>query len=251
MVTRLSGWKRPYVTLHAIQPVRSDPLGYAHLRRAGLAVIPPFAARAFSAFPDPSPGWVFVPHASERLGALDRLGPPAASAPTFLWIGRLDEPKRPDRFIDAIIEVARTCPEVRGLIAGDGPQSEELAARISRSGAPVELLGHIDDVRAYLEQAWAVVLLSESEGVPLSLEEAMWAGRAIVGSPLPGVRWLVGDAQQGGMLADDSKEIELALTRLCNPAVAGAVGAAAADRLRTLLEPDHPWPFIERAYGYR
>jgi glycosyltransferase involved in cell wall biosynthesis len=231
--------------------VSSDPRGYARLRRIGLTVIPPFAARAFSVFPDAPPGWVFLPHASERLGSLDRLGPPTALQPTFLWIGRLDEPKRPDRFVDAMVTVARNCPEARGLIAGDGPLEDALAVRVARLGVPVELLGHVNDLRALLEETWAVVLLSESEGVPLSLEEAMWAGRAIVASPLPGVRWLVGDAEEGGLLAGDSDEIAVGLTRLCNPAIANAVGAAAADRIRSLLEPDHPWPIVEQAYGHR
>jgi glycosyltransferase involved in cell wall biosynthesis len=148
-----------YVTLHGVSEVSSDPRGYGRVRRAGLRVLPHLATRAFSVRPEVPPNWEFTPHASDRLAAMDRLGPPTAPTPTFLWIGRLDEPKRPDLFVRAMAALGTG----RGLIAGSGPMAGDVARLIEATHAPVELLGHRGDITELLEQAWAVVMLSDHE----------------------------------------------------------------------------------------
>jgi glycosyltransferase involved in cell wall biosynthesis len=82
--------------------------------------------------------------------------------------------------------------------------------------------------------------------VSFAVEEAMWAGRAVVSSPTPGITWLVGDA---GVLVGNVTEAVAALHRLCRPGMAAAEGERAAARIRTLLRPDDPWPLIAKAYG--
>ncbi|MHB8437649.1 MAG: glycosyltransferase [Acidimicrobiales bacterium] len=248
VATRLSGWQAPFVTLHWIGRVASDPPGYGLLRGPGLSAVSLFAARAFSVFPECPRGWRFVPFASARLPALEQLGSPRASEPTMLWVGRLDEPKRPDQFVDAMAQLAQSVPGVRGLMAGSGPLEEAVSGQIERLGAPVSLLGQIADLTPYLEQAWAVVVLAGSEGLPFALQEAMWVGRPFVASDLPGARWLVGDDARVGTLVHDTDGATVAMARFCSHDTAVAAGKAAAQRIRGLLDPYDPWPAMERAY---
>lgn len=249
-ITRLAtGRRSPFVTLHSISPVSSDPPGYARLRRPGLALLPLLAAGAFAVRPDAPRRWEFLPHASPRLTSMGKLPPPAAPVPTFLWIGRLDEPKRPDLFVRSISALASERPHVRGVMAGAGPLEQAVARDIADSGAPIELLGHVSDLSEALLQAWAVVLFSGAEGVNFALEEAMWAGRAIIGSAIPGTAWLVGSDGAGGRVVDSLPSSVQALREFCQPERARDVGERAAVRIRGLLRPDDPWPAIERAYG--
>lgn len=248
LITRLVCRRAPFVTLHSISAVSSDPHGYAAARMLGLTVLPPVAATAFSARPDCPPGWRFLPHASDRLLRLDRLPPPTAPSPTFLWVGRLDEPKRPDLFVSALAALARRRPAARGLMAGTGPLHDAVGEQIRRSDAPIDLLGHVSDISPLLLRAWAVVLLSDAEAVNFALQEGMWTGRAVVGSPLAGIRWLVGSPAGGGALVGDPDDTVKALDDLCDIEFAKRTGAAAADRIRSILGPDDPWPAVERAY---
>jgi len=245
--TRLAGGPRPFVSLHGIQPVSGDPLGYRAVRRAGLGLVPRVAAGAFDDGPNGLPGWRFVPHASPALATLPRLGPPAGDRPTFVWLGRLDEPKQPALFVHALADLARHRPEVRGIVAGSGPLAGPLAALAQGLGAPIEFRGHCHAITDVLAEAWAVTLFSTAEGVPLSLQEAMWARRAVVASPLPGIRFLA--ERRGGILAGEVGSIVAALGQLCDRAEAARMGDEAADEVRTKVEVDDPWPALAQAYG--
>jgi glycosyltransferase involved in cell wall biosynthesis len=245
-VARLASGLAPYVTLHGSGTVPSDPIGYEFLRKLGLQVAPYLAAGAFNAERERRSRWTFMAHASPRLATLDRRPFPAASSePTFLWLGRLSEQKRPDIFVEAIAAAAATRP-VRGVIAGDGPLKDELVRRIAELDAPIEIIGHSDDVDKLLDRAWALVVFSRFEALTFSVQEAMWAGRSVIASPLAGMRWLVGDA---GFVASDVPTATAAMLTLTDHAVAMRLGEASAERIRKLMSPGSPWPEVAGVYG--
>lgn len=248
MVARLSGGKSVFVTLHGVHPGPKEHISYSVLRRPGLVLCARLARGAFSVFPDAPAGWTFLPHASPRLKEWSGHLPFVGEHPTFLSLGALESRKRHDRFVDAMALLCRTVPTARGVIAGAGPLRDTLARHISARGAPVELVGHVPDARALIEQAWAVVCTSESEGVPFSLQEAMWLGRGVVSSLLPGAAWLVGTPPVGGRLAGSVPDIAAALGALSDLETAVTCGGAAAERVRTILGPDDPWPTVEGLY---
>jgi len=132
------------------------------------------------------------------------------------------------------------------LMAGTGPLEADVADLIEKTGAPVELLGHRADIAELFNEAWCLILFSDSEFVPLTVQEAMWTGRPVVASPLAGTRWLIGDDQ---LLPGNMTDAVAALQLLCDPARAAALGDAAAMRIRELLRADDPWPRIKEAYG--
>lgn len=248
VVARLASRAAPYVTLHGSGSVPSDPIGYGFVRRLGLSVTPYLAAGAFNAERERRPRWTFMAHASPRLATLERRPfPEPGSEPTFLWLGRLSEQKRPDIFVEALAAVAATRP-VRGLIAGDGPLMDGLADRIAELDAPIEVLGHSGDVDGLIDRAWALVVFSRFEALTFSVQEAMWAGRPVIGSPLAGMRWLIGDT---GFVAGDVRTATESMLRLTDYAAATRLGEASAARIRTLLSPGSPWPEVAQAYRRR
>ncbi|MBB5831678.1 glycosyltransferase [Brachybacterium aquaticum] len=126
--------------------------------------------------------------------------PSAASGPSpleVLVIARLAPQKGLEDLLDAAA-LLRTPGEgerpVRIRVAGDGPLQEALAARIAAEHLPVELLGRREDVPALLAASDLVVSAARWEGQPVSLQEALRAGRAIVATDAGGTRWVTGDA---------------------------------------------------------
>ncbi len=234
------------MTLHGSGPTDRDPAGFAALRRMGLRVVPKVARDAFSAVPGVGGGWQFAPHASPWLS--HDLGPApitaGEAAPTFVWVGRLDVPKRPDVFVRALALAARRT-RVRGQVIGGGPLLDSTRALAAELDAPVELLGARPDVMEHLAPAHALVLVSDFEAVPFVVQEAMWLGRSVVSSRLPGVRWLAGDTAR---YADTPEEVADALVQLADRDTALARGRDAARRIRSRLSPESPWPLVEASY---
>jgi glycosyltransferase involved in cell wall biosynthesis len=249
LIAVLAG-RRPIIHLHGIGPIPSDPPLYHTLRRIALSVLPRLAVGAVSASPGLGERWLFQPDVSPKLQSIRRLPFPAPdSQPTFLWLGRLGEQKRPDLFIRALARVGKV-KSVHGVIAGEGnlELELELRAQADRLGAPVEFLGERSDIADLLNEAWVFVLLTRFEGMPLAVEEAMWAGRAIVASKIPSLEWLVGGA---GFVVDGLQDLVEALMGLTDPALAERYGHAAADRIRELFPAGTVWDVSDELYASR
>jgi glycosyltransferase involved in cell wall biosynthesis len=248
LIAALAG-RRPIMHLHGVGPIPSDPRGYHKLRQIALGVLPRLAVGAVSASPGLGDRWLFQADVSPKLDSMRRLPFPPGGEPTFLWLGRLAEKKRPDLFIQALAQVGKVKP-VRGVIAGEGDleRTRELRALADRLGAPVVFLGERTDVGDLLRGAWVFVLLTRFEGMPLAVEEAMWAGRAIVASKIPPLEWLVDGA---GFLVEGFPDLVDVLLDLTDASLAERYGQAAADRIRAVLPPGTGWDVSGELYESR
>jgi len=140
-----------------------------------------------------------------RFSDCARNQPFARSADTQVVIGtvaRLRPEKRIDRLIEAFSlllkqDIASQPPKL--LIAGDGPERaalEELARARCPNGS-VEFLGHRSDLDQVYAQMDIFALSSDTEQMPISILEAMAAGRCIVSTDVGDVRhMLVGGSRQ-------------------------------------------------------
>lgn len=140
-------------------------------------------------------------------------GPDASSdtdcdaAPCLLTIARLAPQKGLDLLLEAATLIKQRGIDFTWLVAGDGPLKAQLNQQIDDAALPVKLLGRREDIGALLSQADVVVQTSYWEGQPLTLREAMQAGRAIVATDVGGSAYtLAGCGQlvepQAGPLAD-------------------------------------------------
>ena len=239
--------RRPYVTMHGSGGrIQGQGVVGAAVRTLYRRLAARLAVRAYSAAPAAG-GWETLLHASPRLADLDVLPPADGDVPTFLWIGRLDAPKRPELFVEACVRANLAVP-LRGVVVGDGPLLDDVRAQVARRSAPVDVLGATDDLTPRLREAWAVCLFSDFEGVPFTVQEAMWAGRALVLSSLPSLRWFAGDT---ATYASEPRAIADAMLELCDRDLAIARGQQAAHRVRGLLHPDDPFPRLLSDYGAR
>lgn len=129
------------------------------------------------------------------------------AAPCLLTIARLAPQKGLDLLLEAATLIKQRGIDFTWLVAGDGPLKAQLNQQIAAADLPVKLLGRREDIGALLSQADVVVQTSYWEGQPLTLREAMQAGRAIVATDVGGSAYtLAGCGQlvepQAGPLAD-------------------------------------------------
>lgn len=139
-------------------------------------------------------------------------------------VARLTPVKRIDLFVETIRKVADVRPSVRAVIIGRGPQREPAEALARRLGVAdrIAFLGYEPDVAAWLRRARVFLLTSDTEGVSISLIEAMLSGAVPVVSD-------VGD------LAD------VVTTNVSGMLVTGRTGDAFAGPIADLLERPERW----------
>jgi glycosyltransferase involved in cell wall biosynthesis len=132
-------------------------------------------------------------------------------------VGRLCPEKDHATLLAAVSLVLRDAPDFRLLIAGDGPckaNLKQLSEQL-RLTNHVQFLGTIRDVPALLKQARMVVLSSISEGVSLTLLEAMASGLPVVATRVGGTPEIVADNVNGLLVPPrDPAALAAALLRL-------------------------------------
>jgi glycosyltransferase involved in cell wall biosynthesis len=146
--------------------------------------------------------------------------------PKIVSVGRLKEPKTFDTLLGALRRLDQST--FRASVVGDGPDR----ALLERLAPPsVEFIGERTDVPALLAAADVFVLSSASEGLPMSVLEAMTAGLPVVASAVGGIPELLGDT---GVLVPSRDEGALAaeLERLiADRDLRRRLGAAAYERV--------------------
>ncbi|MFQ5415138.1 MAG: glycosyltransferase, partial [Phycisphaerae bacterium] len=126
-------------------------------------------------------------------------GAGAARRFDMIFVGRLVPIKRMDVLLRVVARVAAARPGTRAVIVGDGPLRAVLEAEARRLGIRerVSFVGHQSDVASWVRQSRVFVLTSDSEGLPLSVMEAMACGLPVVVSDVGDVRDIVEDGVNG------------------------------------------------------
>jgi len=126
----------------------------------------------------------------------------AVERPRLVSLGRFKAPKDFGTLLEALAQL-RDVPFVAVLV-GDGPEREALEAAAQRLGLGdvVEFAGERDDVPSLLAAADCFVLSSTSEGMPISVLEAMAAGLPVVASDVGGVHELVREGETGFLVPE-------------------------------------------------
>ncbi len=133
------------------------------------------------------------------------------------FIGRVTQIKRPDRFLDVVVEVKARGIDLHFIVAGEGDLLQYCKDRVRTENLPVTFLGWREDIEVVLAAADLVLLTSDNEGTPLSLIEAGMVGIPVVATNVGSISEIVIDGETG------------LLTDLSVSALADAVEALVAD----------------------
>jgi len=166
---------------------------------------------------------------------------PAGGPPLVLGVGRLKAPKDFGTLVHAMALLPTDSCRLR--VAGDGPERTALSEEIQALGlaGTVELLGDRDDVAELLRRSHVFVLSSRSEGMPMSVLEAMATGVPVVASAVGGLPELVVE-EETGLLVEPGDEKALAgaiASLLDDPELRRKLGSAGHARARDLFDLEH------------
>lgn len=149
-------------------------------------------------------------------------GSPSPSLPGtryLLGVGRLAPQKRWDRLIAALPHLAAR--DIQVMILGEGAARPELEAQVAALGLGdrVCLPGYSTNPRQALEQAAAVVLTSDFEGVPGVLQEALAVGTPVIATDSSvAIREIVANPSLGSVVPlDDRAALVSALDHWLTP----------------------------------
>jgi glycosyltransferase involved in cell wall biosynthesis len=234
-------------TLHNLAQHESDPIGRALQYvafRAGVATVAIGQAvaesmrRIYGIAP-----WRTIPNG---IPFADFASPPDSSnaplraalslpegAPVFVAVGRLMAQKNHAALLSAFASEPLRAAAAHLLLAGDGPLRAALGAQARKLAIAdrVHFLGRRSDVPALLHASDVFVLSSLWEGNPLSVMEAMAAGRPVVATSVGCVPELVFDGTGLLVAPGDVAALSTAMLRLArDPSLARRMGAAAARR---------------------
>jgi sugar transferase (PEP-CTERM/EpsH1 system associated) len=127
----------------------------------------------------------------------------------ILQVARLDYLKDHATAVRTVRRVVRQRPDTRLVLVGEGPEGPKIRELVGQAGLTdcVRFLGLRNDVPRLLAAADLFLLTSISEGIPLTLIEAMAAGLPIVSTRVGGVGEVVEDGTTGLLAAAGDEDV--------------------------------------------
>ena len=158
--------------------------------------------------------------------------------PVVLTVARLDEQKGHRYLFEAAVQL----PDVQFMLAGDGPLRSALEEQVRTLGLEdrVHFLGHRTDIRDLLTHCDVFVLPSLYEGLPLSILEAMAAGKPVIATQVGGTAEAVLAGETGLLVPPaDSTALAAAIhSMLADRAFARRLGTAGRLRVEREFSSD-------------
>ena len=179
------------------------------LREKFLAVYPQFASKTI-AVPNP----VFRPAIRERAKAPLSV-PVDGSVCNLITIGRLEREKRYDRLLDIAEGLRERGISFHWYFVGDGPLREEIERQLTGRGLSecVTLTGYMENPCPLLARCRALVLFSEYEGTPVTIDEAKALGVSVIANDVGGVAEML-EGGKFGTAANDTESFIQSIMQL-------------------------------------
>lgn len=129
---------------------------------------------------------------------------------TILFMSRIEQAKGIYTLLEAFLQLEKRDQNVRLIFAGDGSQEDNLAQRVRESGSDhIELKGFVsgEAKRKLFEEAHLFVFLSEFEGMPNAVLEAMSFGLPVITTNVGGIASVFENNRNGVLLEACNPEI--------------------------------------------
>lgn len=178
------------------------------------------------------------PADAPALGLIDRES--AGGPGTVGTVARLVGVKDLGLLLEVADRLRDLSPGARVAIVGDGPERAALERRSEEAGLTgvVEFRGEVRPAWSALQELQVYVLTSISEGVPLSMLEAMWTGLPVVATAVGGIPEVIDNEVSGYLVSrnDDRSRVAAAIAErvsnlLAEPELRTRMGAAGRERI--------------------
>ncbi len=175
---------------------------------------------------------------SEIIARLERYGIPT-NVPLIVQVSRFDKWKDPAGVIEAFDLIRDKTNAVLVLLGNfvvDDPESQELFRAIQRDDDQrVLILPHGDDLELVSALQWRadiVVQKSLREGFGLTVTEAMWRGKPVLGGDTDGIRAQIQHSDTGFIVSSVAECADYLEKLLGDQALCREIGTAAKESVR-------------------
>lgn len=161
----------------------------------------------------------YHPHSAEEEEVLRKEESLSAQDFVVLCTGELNANKDQRTLIDAAVLCRDRIPELKVLLAGNGPLESTLREQISGNHAEgyIRLLGYRTDLERVVPAADVIVSCSHREGLGLNLIEGMLCGKTVIAVENRGHRELIDNGVTGYLVPiGDSRALAERLVQLHN-----------------------------------
>lgn len=143
--------------------------------------------------------------------------PPSKNTTNLIMVARFDAQKNQLFLIKALKEIEHLNFKMRFVGSGLELNTSKLMVKTLQLDKKIEFLGERSDVPSLLSQSNVFLLLSNWEGLPLTILEAMSQSLPVIASNVGGVSEAFIDKKQGYLISrDNTVELVDALTLLIN-----------------------------------
>jgi L-malate glycosyltransferase len=169
-----------------------------------------------------------------------------------IQVARLDHLKDHVTAIETFNRVVAQCPGAKLVLVGEGPERAKIEEAVQRLdlGCSVRMIGLRQDVPRLIRAADLFLLTSISEGIPLTLIEAMAARVPVVSTRVGGVVEVVEEDRNGLLAASgDAPALAKHVLRLAgNPALRREFGERGRLRAEAMFSETRMIDQYERLY---
>jgi trehalose synthase len=167
---------------------------------------------------------------------LDRYRVPR-DLPLVVQVGRFDKWKDPQGVVEAFCRARdrRATLVLAGNSADDDPEGPAMYEAICATSSERVVVIAADDpllVNALQRRAAAVLQKSLREGFGLTVSEAMWKGRAVIGGDVGGIRHQIEEGRSGFLVGDVEAAAQRISELLGNATLRRKMGRRAHERVR-------------------
>ena len=129
----------------------------------------------------------------------------------ILCVGELNKNKNQSVLIRATALLKEKIPNIKVLLAGNGPMEQELKSLVQKLGVTeqIRFLGYRTDLETITPAVDLVVSCSKREGLPLNILEAMLCAKPVIASDNRGHRELVQHEHNGYLTTNNNSANEL------------------------------------------
>jgi glycosyltransferase involved in cell wall biosynthesis len=130
------------------------------------------------------------------------------SSPVIGYVGRLAPEKGIDVLLNSIPGIVKHCPDAQVILVGDGPMCNQLAELAQTLGidSSVKFLGVRRDMADLYRTMDILVLPSRDEGLPMTILEALAAGKAVVASSVGQIPRVIHNYETGLLVQPGSRQ---------------------------------------------
>ena len=135
----------------------------------------------------------------------------------LIFLGRLSEPKNPERLIQLFNNIVSENKEIKLAIVGDGELRKNVEELIQKYnlGNNITMYGFQSNPYPILKKSKMLIMVSKYEGTPMCALEALSLGIPVISTPVDGLKKIIVNGKNG-FLYDSNEELAQCIMNLCS-----------------------------------